>query len=267
MNDNVLVTCPTYAGKEYCLDDWVNAYNALTHEHKGSLMVDNTRGSDGFTKLINEKGIRGVHIDPKLDFESTFRLCWQIIHQEAVIEGYDWVYSVEADTILPPEALTLMLDVANLAGFELLTHTYPMHLLDQAKNGRTSTMNPHRFVYNELGCCLMSTRLLGLGLAEYGRYRNFTDGLFQCSAKYLTGWGTMTKALKIKHLDGYEMEYQQFIPHTDEQDGRWCPIDRDMMDYNVVLPPSVAADYDKIGAKLESGTYKADASGGKVVSE
>jgi hypothetical protein len=228
-------------------------------------MVDNTRGSDGFVKMIIESGIRGVHMNPLLDFESTFHRCWQIIHSEAVIEGYDWVFSVEADTIVPPESLELMMSVCKTAKLEILTHTYPMHLLDQAKNGRTSEMNPGRFVYNELGCCLMSTRLLGLGLAEYGQVKNFTDGLFKCSAKYLTGWGTMTHAFDVVHLDDYEMEYQQFISHsTDAADGRWCPIDGKVDNYAVELPSSVAEDYDKIGAKLEEGTYKAAASGGKV---
>jgi hypothetical protein len=265
VKDAVLVAAPTYAGKQYALDSWVDAYNALTYEPKGSLMVDNTRGSDGFTRMIIEKGIRGVHLNPKLDFEGTFHMCWQVIHSEAVIEGYEWVFSVEADTIVPPESLELMLSVAKQGKIELLTHTYPMHLLDQAKNGRTSEMNPGRFVYNELGCCLMSTRVLGLGLAEYGTRKNFTDGLFQCAAKYLTGWGTLTKAFKVIHLDGYEMEYQQFIPHSDDTaDGRWCPIDGKVDGYAVTLPSSVADDYEKIGAKLEEGTYTAKAEGGKV---
>ena len=227
-------------------------------------MLDNTRGSDSFTKLINEKGIRGVHMDPAPDFETTFHTAWQIIHQEAVIEGYDWVFSVEADTIIPPNALELMMGICDKAKFELLTHTYPMHLTDQARNGRTSLMNPKRFVYNELGCCLMTTRLLGLGLADTSRRKNFTDALFQSAAFYLTGWGTMTESMDIKHLDGYHMEFQQFEskPDDDKDDGRWCPLSREAVDdaggYNVSLPPSIAEDYAKIGASIAPNTRKVD---------
>jgi hypothetical protein len=223
-------------------------FNSLTHEDKDALQVDNTRDSEAYTKLINSKGIRGVHVNPFPDFERTFHRCWQIVHQEAVIEGFDWVFSVEADTIPAPESLALMLDICKRGNIQMLTHTYPMHLLDDGKNGNTSSRNPNRFVYNELGCCLMSTHALGLGLADNGRKPNFTECLFQAAAMYLLGWGTLTNAFEVKHLDGYHMEYTQFISHEEAADGRWCPISTEAIkDYGVDLPPSIAEDYKKMG--------------------
>jgi hypothetical protein len=259
----VLVAAPSYAGKEYAADRWIEAYEALTYEPRGALIVDNTRGSDGYSKMLVDKGIRAIHVNPLLTFDATFHRCWQLIHQEAVIEGFDWVFSVEADNIVPPESLSKLMEVAQVGQFEVVTHVYPMHLLDQARHGRTPWMNRHRFVYNELGCCLMSTRLLGLGLADTSRYVNFTAALFQSASKYLTGWATVCKLFdgEMEHLDGYEMEYSQFFVHS-EDDGRWNPYqDVELPDYNTVIPPSVAEDYDKIGLKLQDGHYHVEAEG------
>jgi len=214
--------------------------------------------------MLIEKGIRAVHIDALPSFDATFHRSWQIIHQEAVIEGYDWVFSVEADNIVPPESLTKLMEIAQAGQFEVVTHTYPMHLVEQAKSGRTTSMGSQRFVYNELGCCLMSTRLLGLGLADSSRYPNFTAALFHSANKYLTGWATTCKlfAGQIRHLDGYEMEYSQFfVRETD--DGRWNPYEGiEIENYSTVVPPSVAADYEKLG--LKSINFDAKGSGSVI---
>lgn len=260
-NGRVLVACPTYAGKEYCLDQWVDAFHALDwpEDDKFPLLVDNTRGSDGYAKLILSKDVRVIHIDPSLTFEETFRRCWQYIHQEAVIEGFDWVFSVEQDNIVPPDALKKLMHIAEAGNMEVVTHTYPMHLREQARNGRTPWMNKSRFVYNELGCCLLSTRLLGLGLAHHTRYPNFTVGLFQCASRFLTGWATACKLFDVEHLDGYYMEYNQYLARAD--DGRVNPYEgMEMPEVEHVLPKSVAADVKKIGKVLEPGTYKAEGS-------
>jgi hypothetical protein len=146
--------------------------------------------------------------------------------------------------------------IAESGEMEVVTHTYPMHLREQARNGRTPWMNKNRFVYNELGCCLMTTRLLGLGLAHCSRYPNFTVGLFQAASRFLTGWGTCCNLFEVEHVDGYHMEYNQYLARQD--DGRVNPYEgMAMPEVEHVLPKSVAKDYKKIGKVLEPGTYKA----------
>lgn len=266
---SVLIAAPSYAGKSYALDRWVESTNAIRAAYGGrsdTLIVDNTRNSDGYTKLCIEKGIRCVHLDPLVTFESTFSRCWQIIHQEAVIEEFDWVFSVEADNIMPPEALVKLMAIADAGRLEVVTHTYPLHLLDAAKKGRTPTMKKDRFMYNELGCCLMSTRLLGLGLADRSRYDNFTLALFNSANKYLTGWATACKLWQSEHLDGYEQEFQQFW-NTPDNDGRWNPYEdmKDDFDYAAHLPECIREDYERqgkgIALAMTPGTYEAKANG------
>ena len=60
----VLVACPTYAGKEYALDAWVEGYRALDYEPKFAYQVDNTAISEAYFERIKETGIEATHVVP-----------------------------------------------------------------------------------------------------------------------------------------------------------------------------------------------------------
>jgi hypothetical protein len=107
-----LVACPTYAGKEYCLEDWVAAFNALTYADKTAYQVDNTRGSLAYFDRIKSLGIDCTHLDPWVDWDRTFFGCWKLILKRAEALDCYWVYSVEADNIPAPESLEIMIDLA-----------------------------------------------------------------------------------------------------------------------------------------------------------
>ena len=178
---SVLVAAPTYAGKEYALERWVGAYRALTYEPRGVYMVDNTRcrppcsgrdgepcRSEGYYRRLVREGITASRLIPLEGFPETFHRCWELIHEYAVANGYYWVYSVEADNIVAPESLQVMVDIALYANIHLVTHTYPLHASAAAASG----VDPGSFKYDEMGCMLMSTKLLGKALAEYDAYGN-----------------------------------------------------------------------------------------------
>lgn len=220
MNDNVLIAANSYAGKSYCLEAWCE-HNAATlaayrEEYPGArtdvLIVDNTRGSDGYAELCAEQGIRVVKVAPLVRFESTMHLGWQIIHQEAIIEDYDYIFSVEADNIIPAHTLPDLMRIMRAGKFHIVTHTYPFHLLGERVKGRNRTTNPYRFYYNELGICLMTRQVLSYGLADYSRYDNFTNALFHSVSRYGMGWASSTALLSREenlHVDGYEQEFTQ----------------------------------------------------------
>lgn len=278
-NDNVLWVAMSYAGKAYALEQWANAAAAnlaayreqYPHAKTDVLIVDNTRNSDGYAKLISDMGMRVIKVTPTLHFESTAHLCWQIIHQEAIIEDYDYIFSAEADNIPPAYTLTKLMNIMRAGNFHIVTHIYPFHLLDIISQGRNRTTNPYRYYYNELGLCLMTRQVLSYGLADYSRYDNFTNALFHSVARYTLGWASATSLIPWEeniHLDGYEEEFTQFLAPSG--DGRTNPYenlpDLEKM-YGLKLPECIREDYEKHGGavagalKMQDGTYTATAKG------
>lgn len=230
----VLVACPTYAGKEYALDEWIAAFKALTYDPKQAYVVDNTVFGLQYFETIKSKGIRCSHVVPwtDKDMETTFHKCWELILAEAEREDCYWVYSVEADNAPAPESLQIMVDVALLSGVHLVTHDYPMHQSAVEASG----MKGNEFYYTEMGCMLMSRKLLRRALADYKEFRNIPSALFNSSDRYHGGWCKMTQRFEVKHLDGYEMEFSQFAPAPE---AGWCPTPKVPSNYGTVLPPSL----------------------------
>lgn len=242
----VLVACPTYAGKEYALDEYLAAYRALTYEPRDIYMVDNTSCrppcagvegrpcvSEGYYQRLVDEGIRASRLIPFHEFERTFHRCWELIYEQAVSGGFHWVYSVEADNIVAPESLQVMVELALYGNIHLVTHTYPMH----ARAAEASGVPMDSFKYDEMGCMLMSTQLLGKSLDEYAAFNNIPLSIFNTVQKWQGGRCTLTNRFEVKHLDGFEMEFWQFGPI--EGDLTFCPTPVAPADYGTVLPPSL----------------------------
>jgi hypothetical protein len=113
------MTCPTWSGCEYALKDWAAAYHSQTYENKGALQVDNSDGpTQGgnlhYTHLIRAKGIPALWQHTRFPFIwDTFEIAWtEYILPYAHDGGYDYILSVEADIILPPDGMEKMVAAA-----------------------------------------------------------------------------------------------------------------------------------------------------------
>jgi hypothetical protein len=74
----VVIGCPTYAGKLYALDAWAAAVSA--QDYSGpfrALMVDNTSGTETYTREIERRGIAAAHIEPSATWNETFLRSWR----------------------------------------------------------------------------------------------------------------------------------------------------------------------------------------------
>lgn len=229
----VLVGCPTYAGKEYCIDNWVEMFKALDYPEKYAYQVDNTRVSMGYFELLKSKGIDVSHLTPWLDWDRTFRRCWEMILERAKALDCYWVYSVEADNIPAPESLTKMINLAMYGNCHLVTHAYPMH----KSAAEASGIPENAWYYHELGCMLMSRQLLEKAIREFDDYGNIAIAIFKTCDRYMGGYIKLTNLFKVDHLDGYEMSFQNLGPS--ETPGLMCPTPRMPKDYGTVLPPSL----------------------------
>lgn len=226
----VLVACPTYAGKEYALKPWVEAYNALTYPEKHAYQVDNTRVSLGYYNLLKEQGIDVTHITPWPDWDRTFRRCWELMLQRAKELDCYWVYSVEADNIPAPESLDVMVNIALYGKLHLITHVYPMH----ASAAKASGIPENSWYYNELGCMLMSRSLLERAIEDFEEYGNIAAAIFGTCDRYMGGSCKLTNRFEVKHLDGYQQSFQNLGPS--ELPGLIMPTPEMPGDYGTDLP-------------------------------
>lgn len=233
MSGKVLVACPTYAGKEYCLDEWVSAFHALTYVEKHAYMVDNTRISLQYFEKLKSKGIDCSHLVPWPDWDRTFYKCWQLMLERAQQLDCYWVYSVEADNIPGPESLEIMVNMALYGNLHLVTHIYPMH----KTAAKASGIPEDSWYYNELGCMLMSRSLLERAIEEFEEWGNIAASIFQTNERYVGGYAKLTNRFEVKHLDGYEMSFANLGPS--EIPGLIMPTPKMPDDYGTQLPPSL----------------------------
>jgi hypothetical protein len=229
-----LIACPTYAGKEFALAGWISGYEALNYPEKCAYQVDNTMTGLQYFETLKRKGIKCSHVHPwtDKDMQFTFHRCWELILEEAQREDCYWIYSVEADNVPAPESLGLMVDIALLSGVHLVTHAYPMHKTAVEASG----MRGDEFYYHELGCMLMSRKLLEKAMTDYADYKNVALALFGSADRYHGGYCKMTQRFEVKHLDGYEMEFNQFAQPAEIG---FCPTPKCPDNYGTVIPPSL----------------------------
>jgi hypothetical protein len=228
-----LVACPTYAGKEFALKDWIDCYKSYTYEPKHAYMVDNTRVSLGYYNRLKSEGIDVTHLQPWEDWDRTFKRCWQLILKRAQDLDCYWIYSVEADNTPAPESLEIMVNIALYGNIHLVVHSYPMHKTAAKESG----IPEDSFMYHELGCMLLSRRLLERAISEFDNYGNIAAAIFQCCSKYEGGMCTLTNRFKVGHLDGFHMEYPNLGGST--VTGLICPAPVLPRDYGKTVPPSL----------------------------
>ena len=221
----------TYAGKEYALKPWVEAYKALTYEPKSAYQVDNTRVSTAYFELLKQSGIDCTHLTPWPDWDRTFKKCWDLILERAIKLNCYWVYSVEADNIPAPESLEIMVNLALYGNCHLVTHAYPMH----ASAARASGIPENSWYYHELGCMLMSRSLLEKAIDEFEEYGNIAMAIFSTNDRYMGGYVKLTNKFTVGHLDGYEMSFDNLLPS--EIPGLIMPTPQMPDDYGKQLPP------------------------------
>lgn len=236
MSDNgrVLVACPTYAGKEYALDAWVAGVRALQYDGEvHAFQVDNTAVSMGYFERIKATGISASHLTPWPDWDRTFLACWRAILERAQELDAYWVLSMEADNVVAPEGLAVMVDMALAGNCHLVSHSYPMH----KSAAEASGADPETFYYDELGCMLMTRSLLARALDEYDEYGQMVVAIEATNQRYMGGRIKLTRRFEVQHLDGYEMAFQNLGPS--EYPGLMYPVALMPSDTGTVLPPSL----------------------------
>lgn len=160
----VLMACPTYDGEKYALKRWAAAYHAQTYTNKGALQVDNSNapaygGNLNYTHAIRAERIPAIWQQTRWPaFWDTIEESWRVIVCHAHAHGYDFIFSVEADVIVPPDAMEKMVAAAREHGKDgkpaVVTQRY--HPRGQGSDGSAAPT----FWWDTLGCSLFPVKPL-----------------------------------------------------------------------------------------------------------
>ncbi|MBI4441654.1 glycosyltransferase [Candidatus Woesearchaeota archaeon] len=104
----VLVGCPTYDGKLYCLEKYADGLKALTYPEKDILLVDNS-SSPFFAEHLKQRGIPVIHYGYDLATPRDRIIHCRNLLRKKVIAGYDYFLSLEADVVPPPSVIEHLL--------------------------------------------------------------------------------------------------------------------------------------------------------------
>ena len=176
----ILCACPTYEGKSYALGRWLEAFHNFNHSERSMFMVDNSPGTLSYLHDLREQGVPSCHVEPMSEFWDSLEMQWQeiVIHAHEI--EAEWIASIEADMICPPDTLNVLLEASG--GYKCISHDYRAR---NEEGGRTVS----------LGCSLLDTSWLWS--TRYMWRPSFENYIFSSGAnRELTG------LLEIEHLDG-----------------------------------------------------------------
>lgn len=103
----VLMGTPICDIYEYCIDRYLDALMKQTYP-SDILLVDNSEG-EKFSYMLKARGIEVIHVPPGNSRRETVMKCRNMMIEHAIENNYDFVFFVDADTIVPPYALEKLL--------------------------------------------------------------------------------------------------------------------------------------------------------------
>lgn len=144
--NRVLVTCPTYDGKEYCFQQWIDRVKSLTYPNYDILVVDNSNTPAFYEKYRAQ--IPMVHLDfTGQKDDGMYRVCRSMAEvQRHFLKGnYSHWMNIEADVIPPTNIIELLMQFGPACDW--VSHGYPA-----AKGSAT--------IQQGIGCSLLSRKLM-----------------------------------------------------------------------------------------------------------
>tara|TARA_Y100000310_G_C20497840_1_gene722432 strand:- start:47 stop:799 length:753 start_codon:yes stop_codon:yes gene_type:complete len=104
----VFIGCPTWIGKKYCINRYLNGIAALDYPEKYFMIVDNT-DSDEYINLLKEKGVNALKGPHDKDPKKTVVDSRNILREEFLKTDFEYFLSLEQDVIPPPNAIKTLL--------------------------------------------------------------------------------------------------------------------------------------------------------------
>lgn len=100
----VLIFSPTYEGKEYCREKFVEHVNNISYPNKEFIMIDNSEGMDYFNKLKAD-GVPVHKVSRNDDLWETLAASQNYARNYAINNDFDYVLSLESDVFPPADII------------------------------------------------------------------------------------------------------------------------------------------------------------------
>ncbi len=104
----ILVGCPTFEGKKYCLSEFAEGLKNLSYDNFDVLLVDNTKDDNYFNEIkkIGLPAVKGEFLEKATDRIAESR---NILKEKVLAGGYDYLFSLEQDVVAPKDAIQKLL--------------------------------------------------------------------------------------------------------------------------------------------------------------
>jgi len=142
----VLVTCPTYEGKEYCFKEWIDMAKNLTYPNYDVLVVDNSKTEDFYNRWKDKIPMKHMTFRSDEKDDNMYRVCKSMAEvQRQFLKGdYTHWMNIEADVIPPPDVIEKLMKYGQDADW--VAHVYPA--------------SPTKTWMAGIGCSLLSRKLM-----------------------------------------------------------------------------------------------------------
>lgn len=142
----VLVACPTFDGKEYCFQKWVDMVKSLTYPNYEILAVDNSKTEDFYNKYRDQIPMKHMTFGPEEKDDGMYRVCRSMAEIQRHFLSGDFTHwmNIEADVIPPANVIEILMKYGQDADWT--AHTYPA--------------SPTKTWVAGIGCSLLSRKLM-----------------------------------------------------------------------------------------------------------
>ncbi|MEK6964401.1 MAG: glycosyltransferase family A protein [Nanoarchaeota archaeon] len=184
----ILVGCPTYWGKAYCLKEYVERVKKLTYSNYEVLLIDNSK-NERYLDEIQQSGLRAEKSSWCEDPKERIIASRNVLRQKILDEGYDYFLSLEQDLLPPVDVIERLLNHHK----EIVTGVYykegvhagkkvPYALLYIEQQGKLVLAHPERLKGKELlpiNACGLGCILIHRAVLEKISFRKPTSGVAQ----------------------------------------------------------------------------------------
>ncbi|HLD89307.1 MAG TPA: hypothetical protein VI894_03805 [Candidatus Nanoarchaeia archaeon] len=108
MNPKILLGCPTFEGKKYCLSEFAEGIRNMSYKNFDVLLVENSK-TDNYYNEIKSRGLpvaRDVFLETAKERIVHSR---NLLREKVLNEGYDYLFSLEQDVVAPKDVLQRLL--------------------------------------------------------------------------------------------------------------------------------------------------------------
>lgn len=154
----ILVFTPTYKGKDYCADDFIQTCLKLTYKNRKHIIVDNTNDGGAYAEELRQRyghlGFEIYHIERGASTREALARAQNLGRKIVLEEGYDYMFSLESD-VFP---LSNVIDVLLLANQDICAATYAIGNREDNTRTLCITVDDYKEKTNTWGTRLLTPK-------------------------------------------------------------------------------------------------------------